>query len=254
MEPLSRARSRAPGCRAVGAADRVVAGDLPHGEAKRERVRAMFERIAPRYDLLNRLMTGGLDRRWRHRAIERIAPRPGERVLDLACGTGDLAALVAARGARVLGLDFATAMLRRARLRAPAASLVRADAARIPLAEASVDAAVCGFALRNLVDRDATLGELHRVVRPGGRVALLDAGRPQSPLLRRAHGVVLDGLVPRLGGWLSDREAYRYLPRSTAYLPDPGAVTRELAGAGFVALGFEALSLGAAWLWWGRRP
>ncbi len=239
--------------RARGTASATGSGELPLGEAKRERVRAIFERIAPRYDLLNRLLTGGLDRRWRRRAVERVALHRGEWLLDLACGTGDLAGLAAARGARVVGLDFATAMLRRARTRVPAADLVRADAARIPLADASVDAAVCGFALRNLVAREPVLAELRRVLRPGGRVALLDVGRPQGALLRRAHGLVLDGVAPRLGGWLSDRDAYRYLPRSTAYLPDPGAVAGELERAGFGDVGFEALALGAAWLWWGRR-
>ena len=254
MELLRRVRPGAPGRRVTVRAAAGPADDLPTGDAKRERVRAMFERIAPRYDLMNRLMTGGLDRRWRHRAMACIGPGPGERVLDLACGTGDLAALAAARGARVVGVDFTVAMLRRARARLPEAALVRADAARLPFTDGSVDAAVCGFALRNLVEREPVLRELRRVLRPGGRVALLDAGRPRNPLLRRAHGLVLDGVVPRLGSWLSDREAYRYLPRSTAYLPDPGAVTRELEGAGFAATGFEVLALGAAWMWWGRRP
>jgi demethylmenaquinone methyltransferase/2-methoxy-6-polyprenyl-1,4-benzoquinol methylase len=193
----------------------------------------MFDRIAPRYDLVNRVMTGGLDRRWRRAAVDAIAPGPGDRVLDLACGTGDLLALCTERGARAVGVDFAYEMLARGRGRAPSAPRVQGDAARLPLRDGAVSALVCGFALRNFVSLDDAFAEMARVVAPGGRIALLDADRPDGRLLRAGHGLYFDRVVPRIGALLSDRAAYAYLPQSTAYLP-PRETLREMLGkAGF---------------------
>ena len=226
---------------------------LPSGEAKRIAVRAMFDRIAPRYDALNRLLTGGLDQRWRRLALDVIGVRPGDRVLDLACGTGDLAAASAARGARVVGLDFSREMLRGARARCAATALVQADAAALPLRDAALDALVCGFALRNFAELGPVLREMARVLAPGGRLALLEVDRPASRWLRAGHSLYFDRVVPALGGWLSDRAAYAYLPRSTSYLPDEAELLARVERAGFVRVRKRRFALGAAQLVWAVR-
>ncbi len=228
-------------------------GTLPHGAVKRERVRAMFDRIAPRYDLLNRVLTVGLDQRWRRATLDRVAVGPDDCVLDLACGTGDLARLAAARGARVCGLDFAGQMLRRARRRDPRLAWVRADATALCLPDGWASVVVCGFALRNFVSIPPVLVEMARVLAPGGRLALLEVDRPEPSWLRAGHGLYFDRLVPRIGGWLSDRAAYDYLPRSTAYLPPADEFRRWLETAGFEAPQRRRRLLGAVQIWTARR-
>lgn len=213
----------------------------------------MFDRIAPRYDALNRALSLGLDRSWRRLALDAIAVGPGDRVLDLACGTGDLVALAAARGATVVGADFAREMLRGAQRRGVASSLVQGDAAALPLRDASVSAVTCGFALRNFASLDAVFAELARVVAPGGRIALLDVDRPRAAWLRAGHSFWFDRVVPRVGGWLSDRDAYAYLPQSTVYLPDAPALAALLDRHGFASPRRRGLLLGAAQLWTARR-
>jgi len=227
--------------------------DLPTGATKRATVRAMFDRIAPRYDLMNRLMTAGLDRRWRRIAADAIALAPGDRVVDLACGTGDLAEIAAARGARVLAVDFAREMLVRGRARGIPAAWLRADATSLPLADGAATAVTCGFALRNFVSLPAVFAELARVLAPGGRIALLDVDRPDARPLRAAHALWLDRAVPRLGGLLSDRDAYAYLPRSTAYLPPAAEMRALLEKAGFARVARRRLLLGSVQLWTGVR-
>ncbi len=218
---------------------------LPVGESKVRAVRSMFDSIAPRYDLVNRVMTFGMDVGWRRKAVRSLAPslEPGALVLDLACGTGDLVRALAAAGYRAIGVDLSMGMLARARCAAP---LVLGDAGRLPLADASVDGAVSGFALRNFVALPPVLEELARVVRPAGRIALLEVASPSGRLLRAGHGVYFNRVVPLIGGVLSDRDAYRYLPASVAYLPPdlPGAV----AAAGFGAVSRQLLSGGIAQL------
>jgi demethylmenaquinone methyltransferase/2-methoxy-6-polyprenyl-1,4-benzoquinol methylase len=228
-------------------------GALPQGDEKRRAIRAMFDRIAPRYDLLNRLLTGSLDQRWRRRALDVAAVAEGDVVLDLACGTGDLAALARRRGARVLGVDFAGVMLREARRRGVDAAWLQADAERLPLPDRSVDAVVCGFALRNFVSLTPIFAELARVLRPGGRMALLEVDRPASPAVRRLHSVYFDRVVPWVGGFLSDRDAYRYLPRSTSYLPPTDELLESLSRAGFTAVHRRSLLLGTAQILQGVR-
>lgn len=226
---------------------------LPLPSEKRRHVRAMFDRIAPRYDALNRVLSLGLDRRWRRRALDAIAIGPGDRVLDLACGTGDLGELAAARGARVIGVDFARGMLAGAQARLPRLAFVQGDAAALPLPDASQTAAVCGFALRNFEALAPVFAELARVLAPGGRIALLDVDRPDAALLRAGHAIWMDGVVPRLGGWLSDRAAYAYLPQSRVYLPPAPAFAALLGASGFEAVAKRSLGLGAAQLWTARR-
>jgi demethylmenaquinone methyltransferase/2-methoxy-6-polyprenyl-1,4-benzoquinol methylase len=218
---------------------------LPTGEAKVRAVRGMFDAIAPRYDLVNRVMTFGLDRGWRRRAVQALGLAPGSVVVDLAAGTGDLCRDLQAAGHRPVGVDLSWGMLGAARTTAP---LVQADVLRLPLPDGRADGATCGFALRNFTDLGAFLAELARVVRPGGRVAVLEVGEPSSPVLRWGHGVYFGKVVPRIGGLLSDRSAYRYLPRSVAYLPPPGELLRRFEAAGFPATSRHALGGGAAQL------
>ena len=208
----------------------------------------MFDRIAPRYDRMNRLMTLGLDQRWRRAAIAAIGIGQGDRVLDLACGTGDLAELCAARGATVIGVDFAGEMLRGARRRGVPAALAQADGAHLPLRDASVTAVVSGFALRNFVSLPEIFAELARVLAPGGRVALLDADRPRSRIVAAGHSLYFDRVVPWVGGLLSDRAAYAYLPQSTAYLPETPELLNLLEAEGFLGATHRAFLFGAAQL------
>jgi demethylmenaquinone methyltransferase/2-methoxy-6-polyprenyl-1,4-benzoquinol methylase len=226
---------------------------LPRPEDKVLAVRAIFERIAPRYDALNRVLSLGLDRGWRRLALDAIGVGPGDRVLDLACGTGDLAALAAARGATVFGADFARAMLAGAQRRDARCHLVQADATALPLPDAWASAVTCGFALRNFVSLPRVFAELARVVAPGGRIALLDVDRPDAALPRFGHALWFDRVVPRVGGWFSDRAAYAYLPKSTVYLPPAAVLAAQLCDAGFAAATKRALLFGSAQLWTARR-
>jgi demethylmenaquinone methyltransferase/2-methoxy-6-polyprenyl-1,4-benzoquinol methylase len=218
---------------------------LPEGDEKVRAVRAMFDTIAPRYDLVNRVMTFGLDVHWRRRAVRSLDLGPAATVVDLACGTGDLCRVLAAAGYRPVGVDLSLGMLRHARTSAP---LVQADALHLPIGDGAVDGAVSGFALRNFVALAPVLAELARVVRPGGRVALLEVASPTNRVLHAGHAVYFERIVPRIGAALSDGDAYRYLPRSVAYLPDPPALESALHSAGFGAIARVPLTGGIAQL------
>ena len=223
---------------------------LPQGAEKAVAVRDMFDTISPRYDLVNRVMTFRMDVGWRRRAIARLALPEGATVVDLACGTGDFCRELDANGIRAIGIDFSMGMLSHARTRSP---LIQADACRLPLAAASVDGVTCGFALRNFVDLAAFFHELGRVVRPGGRIALLDATTPPNPVLKAGHAVYFGRVVPLIGGLLSDPAAYRYLPKSLAYLPPPDTMLAMLREAGFSGAQRQLLSGGIAHLFTGTR-
>lgn len=227
--------------------------NLPSESEKAAVVEAMFDRISRRYDLMNRLMTFGIDRRWRRRAIEALAIAPGTVVLDLGCGTGDLAREAAHAGARVIGLDFSAGMLRELQRRGIECALVRADALALPLGDRSCDAIVTGFALRNFTNLSSVFGECARVMKPGGRIALLEIDSPRNALLRFGHRLHFHRIVPLLGHLLADRDAYRYLPSSVAYLPAPHELFRILLAAGFERLAKEQLLGGAAQLVTGYR-
>jgi demethylmenaquinone methyltransferase/2-methoxy-6-polyprenyl-1,4-benzoquinol methylase len=216
-------------------------GTLPQGEAKARAVRAMFDSIAPRYDLVNRVMTFGLDRRWRRLAVRSLGLPAGARVLDVACGTGDLCRELSCSGCQPIGVDMSSGMLAYARTSAP---LIQADALQLPMAGATMDGAVSGFALRNFVALHPLWAELARVVRPGGRIALLDVATPTRPVLRAGHAVYFGHVVPRIGGLLSDRAAYQYLPESVAYLPDPSTLLQQVTEAGFEEVSRRLLSGG----------
>jgi len=201
---------------------------MKSGTLPAESVERMFDRIAPVYDLMNRVMTAGLDQRWRRATVKAVV-RPGDHVLDAACGTGDLAIIAAKAGATVTGLDFSERMLERARRKAPELDWVRGDLLALPFAEASFDAATVGFGVRNVADLAGAIAELRRVVRPGGRLAILEITRPRGPL-RVFYSLWFDRIVPLLGKVLPGGEAYTYLPASVRRFPGPDELAAQMAG------------------------
>lgn len=221
------------------------------GRLAPDAVRSMFDRISPVYDAMNRAMTIGLDRRWRRATVAAVV-RPGDRVLDACCGTGDLAIAAAAAGGRVTGVDFSERMLERARRKAPELEWVRGDALALPFEDGSFDAATVGFGVRNLDDLERGLAELRRVLRPGGRVAILEITRPAGPLAP-FYRLWFDGFVPLLGKALPGGSAYTYLPASVRRFPGPDELAGLLREAGFedvrcrsFAGGIVALHIGMA--------
>jgi demethylmenaquinone methyltransferase/2-methoxy-6-polyprenyl-1,4-benzoquinol methylase len=202
----------------------------------------MFDRIAPVYDAMNRVMTAGLDRRWRRITVEQVV-RKGDRVLDACCGTGDLAVAARRRGADVIGLDFSEAMLERARAKSSEIEWIRGDVLALPFEDASFDAVTVGFGVRNVDDLDAGLRELRRVLRPGGRVGILEITRPRGPLAP-FYRLWFDGIVPALGRVLPGGAAYTYLPASVRRFPGPDELASLLAAAGFVAVRYRLFAGG----------
>lgn len=214
---------------------------LPTGEAKARAVREMFDAIAPRYDLVNRVMTFGLDVRWRRQTVKALNLPQGSTVLDLASGTGDFCRELSRAGLTPLSFDFSFGMLAADTSGAPRS---QADALSLPVQRQSVDGVTCGFALRNFADLRAFFAEIARVTRLGGRVSLLDVSVPTNPVLRFGNSVYFGRIVPRIGSLLSDGPAYRYLPRSVSYLPDRDQLCRMLSSAGFASVTHRHLSGG----------
>ena len=241
-----------------------IAGDERRQREHAENVRSMFARIARRYDLLNHLLSANVDKRWRRLVAERVAGHvggSGGRVLDVACGTGDLSLTISERAARaeVTGLDFCRPMLdvarRKARERRRAIPLVEGDALALPFGEAVFDAATIAFGLRNLASVERGLGELFRVTRPGGLVCVLEFSRPVVPVLRGLFGFYFTRVLPRVGGAVSgSRGAYEYLPDSVSRFPDQDGLAGLMRAAGFGRVGYENLTGGIAALHTGTRP
>jgi demethylmenaquinone methyltransferase/2-methoxy-6-polyprenyl-1,4-benzoquinol methylase len=203
----------------------------------------MFDRIAPVYDVMNRVMTVGLDQSWRAATI-RETVRPGDRVLDACCGTGDLA--IAARGAgasSIVGLDFSDAMLERARRKAPDLTFIQGDVLALPFADASFDAAVVGFGIRNVADLGAGLRELRRILPPGGRLGILEITTPTGALAP-FYRVWFDRIVPVLGRVLPGGEAYTYLPASVRRFPPPEDLASFLVANGFARVRYKVFAGG----------
>jgi demethylmenaquinone methyltransferase / 2-methoxy-6-polyprenyl-1,4-benzoquinol methylase len=215
-----------------------------------EGVRRMFDRIAPVYDAMNRLMTAGLDRRWRDEAAAAVV-RPGDRVLDVCCGTGDLAIAAAKAGGKVTGLDFSEPMLARAREKNPDIDWVSGDALGLPFPDGSFDAATVGFGVRNLDDLERGLAELRRVLKPGGRVAILEITRPQG-VLAPFYRFWFDGVIPLAGTVLPGGSAYSYLPASVRRFPAPQALAKLLDEAGFDEIRWRLFAGGIVALHTGR--
>jgi len=210
----------------------------------------MFDAIAPRYDAVNRVITFGLDQHWRQRAIRALGLPVGAAVLDVACGTGALSVLAARAGYRVVGVDMSAGMLAGRRSPTPAA---QCDASVLPFASNTFDGVVCGYALRNFTDLAASISEMARVVRPGGRVAVLEVATPPNPLVRAGHAVWFRRVVPLIGAALSDPAAYRYLPDSVAYLPRGDALKQVFRDAGFATVGQHLLQGGLSQIVTGTR-
>ena len=205
-------------------------------------VRRMFDRIAPVYDLMNRAMTVGLDQRWRRLAIHAVVT-PGDRVLDACCGTGDMTIAARAAGGHPVGLDFSERMLERARRKAPELEWIQGDMLELPFPVESFDAATVGFGVRNVADLERGLAELRRVIRPEGRLAILEITRPQGPL-RVFYRLWFDALIPLAGKILPGGKAYTYLPASVRRFPGPEELAELMARHGFRDVSFRRLAGG----------
>jgi demethylmenaquinone methyltransferase / 2-methoxy-6-polyprenyl-1,4-benzoquinol methylase len=232
----------------------VLSGD---GRAHGERVRAMFGRIAKRYDLLNRTLSLGIDQRWRRAMLERAGDVRGKWVVDACCGTGDVALAFAGAGARVVGVDFTPEMLVRAEAKGGRRSGLRfaqGDALRLPVRDGVADVCTVAFGIRNVSDRRACLREMTRVVRPGGLVLVLEFTMPPGRVLGPVYRAYFRRCLPFVGRMVSkDADAYSYLPRTVLAWPTPAALEDEMREEGLAECGHRLLSRGIACLHWGVR-
>src|SRR3954447_22027868 len=226
-----------------------AAGTLPETQ-----VRAMFDRIARVYDLMNSVMTAGMHQRWRERAAGLAAVGPGDRALDVASGTGDLAIALRGRGAEVVGLDFSEAMLELARQKAPDIRFETGNALDLPYGDAEFDAVTVGFGARNFSDLDRGLAEMARVTAPGGRVVVLEITTPQKPPLSWFFRVWFDRVVPALGRVAGDPDAYSSLPSSVRRFPGPSALAAKLVEAGLTDIHWVLTAGGIIALHVGTKP
>lgn len=231
-------------------------------QTKKEEVREMFDHIAPKYDLLNHTLSMSIDRLWRRHVVKEVRRVKPRRILDVATGTGDLAIAMARRmnGVQVLGVDLSERMLDVARRKVEACGLDgrivldRGDAEHLDVATASVDVATVAFGVRNFGDLDAGLRELARVLRPGGRVVILEFSRPSNRLFRAVYEFYTYRILPRIGGMIShDRQAYEYLPASVGEFPLPAEFLRRLEAAGFHDCRHCSQSCGIAQIYIGER-
>jgi demethylmenaquinone methyltransferase/2-methoxy-6-polyprenyl-1,4-benzoquinol methylase len=221
----------------------------------------MFDRIAGRYDLMNSVMTAGLHHRWRARAVELAALGPGDRALDVCCGTGDLALELKRRvgdAGGVAGVDFSAPMLELARAKSArdglAVDFLQGNALELPFEDASFDAATVGFGVRNVVDLERAIAEMTRVVRPGGRVVILEITTPERPPLSWFFSVWFDRIVPLIGRFAGDSAAYSYLPESVKRFPPPAGLAAIMDGAGLERIRWTILAGGIIAIHSGRRP
>jgi demethylmenaquinone methyltransferase/2-methoxy-6-polyprenyl-1,4-benzoquinol methylase len=243
----------------VAAPDGLTAERTPDspGVLEAGQVRAMFDRIAGVYDLMNTAMTAGLHHQWRQRAVDLAAVGPGDRVLDVATGTGDLAIALAGRvepGGEVVGSDFSEGMLARARAKAPGLRFEWGDAQALPYGDGEFAAATVGFGARNFADLRAGLSEMARVVRPGGRVVVLEITTPHRPPLSWFYSLWFDRAVPALGRVAGDPDAYSYLPNSVKRFPGPEALAALMADVGLDDIHYLLTAGGIIAIHAGRVP
>lgn len=220
------------------------------------RVREMFRQIAPRYDAMNHLLSLGVDRYWRWRAVRRLPLEAGQPVLDVCTGTGDLAIAMrrrSAAGVTVIGSDFCHAMLEIARRKEPEIAFIEADSQRLPFGDQTFGCVTVAFGLRNVADTDLGIREMVRVCRPGGRVLILEFSQPRLPGLRQAYGFYFRHVLPRVGQWLArnDKGAYEYLPQSVGQFPDGEALAERMRAAGLRNVRFTPLTFGIATIYEG---
>ena len=227
-----------------------IESGLPTGEEKAKAVQDMFDQIAPRYDIVYRVMTFRLDVRWRKRTVAALELDAGTTVIDLACGTGDFCWELEDAGINTLGFDFSIGMLQASRSKSP---LAQADILKLPIQDGVVDGATCGFALRNLTELPAFFEEVSRVLKPGGRIGFLDVAEPENRLLNWGHHFYFDRIVPKVGALLSDKSAYSYLPKSFAYLPPHQEILTMLENAGFSQVKRQLFAPGSVQLFSGKK-
>ena len=222
-------------------------------------VRGMFGRIAPRYDLLNHLLSMNIDRYWRARTVSSVAPileKPGAKVLDVCCGTGDLTLALNSRSqsATVFGSDFCHPMLEKANGKTAHGRWFEADALQLPIAGASFDLVTTAFGFRNLTNYSGGLGEVRRILKPGGTIAILEFSTPPNPLLAELYGFYSRSILPAIGGMISgSKDAYTYLPESVRKFPDADGLADQMRDAGYVNVRFERMTLGIVALHLGDR-
>jgi len=237
--------------------DEVALVDPHRRDDKAERVRRMFDCIAPTYERVNTVSSLGRDRAWRRRVVKLVGATTVDSVLDVACGTGDLARTFAAAGvARVVGVDFAADMLQRAAQRpTPRTTWCLADAQRLPLADGSFTVASCAFGVRNFQDLGCGLSEMHRILRPGGRAAILEFSLPRGRLTRGAYRFYLERVLPRLAGLMcgNDGGAYRYLARSVVSFVDEAGLIGGLREAGFERVDRHSMTCGIVQVYVARK-
>lgn len=219
--------------------------NLPKGEEKAKFVQQMFDQISPKYDFVNRIMTFNIDQVWRREALRNLYIPPGSLILDLACGTGDFVKLARTQGYTCIGSDFSMGMLSHSKL---TSNLVASDGLNLAFKDDSFDGATCGFALRNFKELPPVFEELARVMKPNGRISLLEVAEPNSKILRLGHHIYFNKVVPIIGAILSTADAYRYLPASVSYLPKAEELVSMLENCGFGKVKRTLLWTGAAQL------
>jgi demethylmenaquinone methyltransferase/2-methoxy-6-polyprenyl-1,4-benzoquinol methylase len=214
---------------------------LPSREEKMGTVRSMFDSIAGNYEKLNTILTFGLDKNWRKKLLDHLGLKRGSLILDVGCGTGDLLRELKSSGLDSVGIDLSLNMIKE---NDNLGSIVQGIAENLPFKDNCFDGVVSGFSLRNFVSLDDFFKEAYRIIKPGGRLAVLDVSEPELPIVKTVHGIWFKKCVPTIGGLLSNKKAYSYLPASTAYLPDEEQLKTMLNDLGYLGVSHRKLFFG----------